>query len=192
MKLYTRKGDDGQTSLFNGQQVRKDDLRVETYGTIDELNAQIGVAVANLRGAAGAYQELEKRLLQIQSELFTLGAELATPPGGETARIPSVVADDSKRLEKWIDDACDPVPPIRVFVLPGGSLLAAQLHVSRTVCRRAERLVVTLAAQAPINPEIIIYLNRLSDLLFAWARYANHLAGIADIPWVNPRGARPS
>jgi cob(I)alamin adenosyltransferase len=118
--------------------------------------------------------------------LFTLGAELATPAAAAQARkIPHIAAEHSRRLEAWIDEAAAEAPPLKTFVLPGGSAIAAHLHLCRTVSRRAERRVVTLADQTAINPEIIIYLNRLSDLFFAWARMVNHLVGVADVPW-NP------
>lgn len=194
MKLYTKRGDGGFTSLFDGSEVRKDDARVTAYGTVDELNAFIGLAAAVAVQRAGAHStaELAARLTTIQSELFNIGADLATP---ETAahrdRVPQVADAEIARLEAWIDDATAAVTPLRSFILPGGDLLAAQLHVCRTVCRRAERLVVTLSAQSAsagaVNPKVVIYLNRLSDLLFAWARWANHAAGVGDVPWINPK-----
>jgi len=197
VKLYTRTGDDGTTGLLGGSRVRKDDLRVETYGTIDELNAHLGVARA--RVAEGprclVLDELASRIGDVQSELFALGAELAAPPPASAARsgqsaAPAVVRMDSAaiaRLETWIDDASAAAPPLRQFVLPGGTALAAQLHVCRTVCRRAERRVVSLSARAEVDPHIVIYLNRLSDLLFAWARQANSAGGVADVPWAAPQ-----
>lgn len=186
VKLYTKTGDDGGTGLFDGSRVRKDDLRVEAYGTIDELNAWVGLTICAIEPLAdrAKYDVLRARLTQIQAELFTLGAELATPvESAQAQKIAHVSAEQSKRLESWIDDAVAGVPPLKVFVLPGGSTLSAHLHLCRTVSRRAERRVVTLAGQMKINPEVVIYLNRLSDLFFAWARMANHLAGIDDVPW---------
>ncbi|HKQ49567.1 MAG TPA: cob(I)yrinic acid a,c-diamide adenosyltransferase [Phycisphaerae bacterium] len=188
MKLYTKTGDDGGTGLFDGSRVRKDDLRVEAYGTIDELNAWIGLTICAIGQAAERekFDDLHMRLTQVQAELFTLGAELATPAAAAQAKkIPHVAPEQSHRLEQWIDEAAAAASPLKTFVLPGGSPLAAHLHLCRTVSRRAERRVVTLAGQTPINPEIIIYLNRLSDLFFAWARMANHFVGVADVPW-NP------
>jgi cob(I)alamin adenosyltransferase len=190
VKLYTGTGDDGGTGLFDGSRVRKDDLRVEAYGTIDELNAWIGLTIASIGQLAerGRFDELCSRLTLIQAELFTLGAELATPAeAAQAKKIARVTAEQSKRLEGWIDEAVAGPPPLKAFILPGGSLPAAYLHVCRTVSRRAERRVVTLAAQSPINAEIIIYLNRLSDLFFAWARMANHTLGTADVPWKPPK-----
>lgn len=188
MKLYTKTGDDGGTGLFDGSRVRKDDLRVEAYGTIDELNAWIGLTICAIEQSGGGEKldDLHMRLTQVQAELFTLGAELATPAAAAQAKkIPHVASEQSRRLEHWIDEAAAAAPPLKTFVLPGGSSIAAHLHLCRTVSRRAERRVVTLAGQTPINPEIVIYLNRLSDLFFAWARMANHFVGVADVPW-NP------
>lgn len=186
MKLYTRQGDDGGTVLFDGTRVRKDHPRVESYGLVDELNAHLGVAAAGAvarRGEPG-FIELQERLMQIQCELFSIGAELATPMDSKNRRrIVPLSPEHARRLERWIDEASEAPPPLRSFVLPGGDPLAAQLHVCRTVCRRAERGVVTLAPAEPLNPEIVIYLNRLGDLLFAWARLVNHLSGQGDVPW---------
>ena len=181
MKLYTRSGDDGTTGLIGGGRVFKDDLRVAAYGSIDEANAAIGAAVAACHDALTAAM-----LREIQSELFVLGAELATPPGQNVQR-PLGVAPVA-RLEKWIDEASDEVPPLQNFILPGGTPVAAALHVARTVCRRAERAVVSLSRKQRVSPGAVIYLNRLSDLLFALARRANHRAGVADIPWAEPPG----
>ena len=190
MKLYTRRGDDGSTRLSDGTVVRKDDRRVGVYGMIDELNAQLGVAVSfvatavQAKAAEPAWKTLLERLTHIQSELFSLGAELATPAGAKNRdRIPTASSTQVSRLEAWIDEATAPVTPLKAFVLPGGDVVAAHFHVCRSVCRRAERDVVALAMSTRINPQITVYLNRLSDLLFAWARLANHLVGIADVPW---------
>lgn len=186
MKLYTKTGDDGGTGLFDGSRVRKDDWRVEAYGTIDELNAWVGLTVSTIDALSDRtkFDAVRERLTRIQAELFTLGAELATPDeSAKSKKIAHVAAEQSQRLEGWIDEAVAGVPPLKVFVLPGGSMLSAHLHGCRTVSRRAERRIVTLAARIKINPEIVIYLNRLSDLFFAWARLANHLAGIKDVPW---------
>lgn len=194
MKLYTKRGDDGKTSLFDGSEVSKDHARVEAYGSIDELNAFLGVvaAVATERPPFAADRKLADRVRLIQAELFQLGADLATPEdAGKRDKVPNITEAESKRLESWIDEACTASPPLTCFVLPGGDVLAAQLHVCRTVCRRAERCVVTLAETVQFNRQIIIYLNRLSDLLFAWARWANSSAGVADAPWVNPKSAKP-
>lgn len=190
-KLYTRTGDDGTTSLFDGSRVAKDHIRVTAYGEVDELSATLGLAASAL-GALPTRPEwtmLRERIATIQSELFTLGADLATPPTANEAkqkRVPHIGPVEIARLESWIDDAVAPVTPLTTFVLPGGGVAASHFHVCRTVCRRAERAVITLSHEAPINPNIVIYLNRVSDLCFAWARFANHAEGVADVPWVNP------
>jgi cob(I)alamin adenosyltransferase len=180
MKLYTKRGDDGSTDLFGGTRVAKDDLRVTAYGEIDETNAAVGSAAA-----VCADERIAEQLHQIQADLFVLGAELATPP----PRTPdcSVGEEDVQRLEEWIDAACEQVPPLRNFILPGGTASAAALHVARAVCRRAERAVVKLSHQQSSSPWPLIYLNRLSDLLFALARLANHRAGTSEHPWVPER-----
>lgn len=187
MGLYTRTGDSGDTGLFGGSRVRKDDPRVWAYGEADELNAWVGVAIASANERLPACEAIRERLTAIQNELFSLGAELATPP--ETAgqpKTPTVSAAMCKRLESWIDEASAAVEPLRAFVLPGGDELAARLHVCRTVCRRAERAIVTLARASDVRPDVLIYVNRLSDLFFAWARLANRLAGVDDVPWAAP------
>jgi cob(I)alamin adenosyltransferase len=192
MKIYTRTGDSGDTGLFGGGRVPKDDVRVDAYGEVDELNSVMGVAVAALEAAADV--QLADRLRLVQAELFTIGAHLATPAadgGGDPGpQIPPLDEGAPERMERWIDEAETEVQPLRSFVLPGGTAAAAQLHLARTVCRRAERRVVTLARGAGIDHRIVVYLNRLSDLLFTLARLANHRAGLADVPWnPNRRGA---
>jgi cob(I)alamin adenosyltransferase len=191
MKLYTRRGDSGATDLFGGQRVPKDDLRVEAYGTVDELNAELGLCLCTLE-ISGAVAE---PLRTIQSRLFEIGADLATPAfvideHGVSQPNPRVVprVDDGhvKELEAWIDAASGAVPAMTCFILPGGTELSARLHIARTVCRRAERACVSLAEREPVSEQVVTYLNRLSDLLFALARQANHLAGIDDIPWEKP------
>lgn len=179
MKLYTRQGDAGETGLFGGQRVSKCDARVACYGEVDETNAAIGLAVAGCSDA-----RIREQLLAIQSELFIIGGELATP--ASSAAPTRIAPADVERLERWIDEAMDQVPPLRQFVLPGGAPMAAQLHLARTVCRRAERAVVALAAHETTSPTIVVYLNRLSDLLFALARLANVRAGVPDVPWQAP------
>ncbi len=179
--LYTRAGDRGETSLFGGQRVSKDHLRVAAYGELDELNAALGVAMAFLR-----QRRVASLLRSVQNELFDIGAELASrgqaprEPGGEAFRLsPEQVV----RLEGWIDQYDAKVPPLKTFILPSGSRGASLLHLARAVCRRAERAVVTLAASEEVNPQILAYLNRLSDLLFALARYVNKTDGSAERPW---------
>jgi cob(I)alamin adenosyltransferase len=186
MKIYTRTGDDGTTGLFGGARVRKASLRVDAYGTVDETNAAIGRARATIAGGAAA--SLDEVLAPLQTDLFVVGAELATVPGKEgNLKMRLLDETDAARLEAAIDAAEQGVPPLKYFVLPGGSAAAADLHLARCVARRAERLVVELADEEPIRKEIVVYLNRLSDLLFTLARKANVLAGVEDVPW-KPRG----
>jgi len=182
MKIYTRTGDGGETGLFGGARVGKDDPRVEAYGTVDELNACLGVV-----RTLGASAQTAEALLHIQSDLFTLGAELACVPGKEDKlRMAMLGEPDITRLEDWIDRSEAPLEPLKNFVLPGGSAAAAELHRARTVCRRAERRTLSAGRASAIRAEVVIYLNRLSDLLFVLARYENHVAGVSDIPW-HPR-----
>jgi cob(I)alamin adenosyltransferase len=181
--IYTGGGDRGETGLFGGGRVPKDDPRVEAYGAVDELNAVLGSA-----RAAGLPEDLDALLARIQAELFVLGADLATPPDS-TARGDRVVrlAEGAARsLEPEIDRLDARLPPLKTFLLPGGSPGGAALHHARTVCRRAERRLVTLARQADVSPTAIPYMNRLSDLLFVMARSANARAGCPETPW-NPR-----
>lgn len=181
MRIYTRRGDSGRTALFGGPRVAKDDMRVEAYGTVDELNAAIGAA-AVVAQAANA----ETRLPLLQSDLFAIGTHLATPPpeGKRLApKLPSLPSGRIAEMEEWIDEALDEAGPLRNFVLPGGSGAAASLHLARAVCRRAERRVVALAAASPMDPLIVRYLNRLSDYLFAAARAENAVAGRGDVEW---------
>jgi len=187
MKIYTRTGDGGETGLFGGDRVSKASARVEAYGDVDELNSVLGVARLHRFGKGGD-DDFDRLLAGIQSRLFDLGAELANSKGKDLG-IPPVDDEDITKMERAIDRAEEEVPPLKVFVVPGGSPLAAHLHVARTVCRRAERRVVTLGAETTLRPEIVRYLNRLSDLLFTLARLANHRAGLADVPWTG-RGTR--
>jgi cob(I)alamin adenosyltransferase len=182
MKLYTKQGDDGRTGLIGGRRVFKHDGRVACYGDVDETNAALGVVIAS-----GMDKQTNARLQQIQGELFVLGGELATPTDEKPPT--SITQAHAMNLERWIDEACDETPPLRQFVLPGGSITAAQLHFARTVCRRAERSVVALAQQETISPWPVIYLNRLSDYLFALARLSNARSGVEDIPWTAPPSA---
>lgn len=187
MKIYTKTGDKGQTGLFGGQRVSKDSPRVEAYGAVDESNAVLGIVLTLLdEGDA-----LRDPLTRVQGDLFVVGADLATPQteGGAPAagRVPRIQAEDVTRLEGWIDAADEELEAMRTFILPGGTAAAAHLHLARTICRRAERRVVTLARTEAIAPQIGIYLNRLSDLLFVWSRLVNHRAGVKESPW-NPDG----
>lgn len=181
-RVYTRTGDQGETGLFGGGRVAKSHPRVAAYGAVDELNATIGAAVAGLTEADG----LQDRLTTIQRDLFAVGAHLATPPDARPrGHLPPLPTERVAEIEDWIDDAEAELDPLDSFVLPGGSVAGAALHVARTVCRRAEREVVALAAEEEqsLDPGIIIYLNRLSDLLFEWARLANHRAGVPETRW---------
>jgi cob(I)alamin adenosyltransferase len=179
LKIYTKTGDQGLTGVLGRQRLRKDDARIEAYGTIDELNAVLGVARAVVMDPSA-----DALAARLQDELFDVGAALADPdPEG---KFHGQIRDDHvARLEAEIDALVDEVEPMRHFILPGGTLQAAQLHLARTVCRRAERLVVHLAHQPGehVPTTLIVYLNRLSDLLFVLARAVNHRAGVADVPW---------
>ncbi len=167
-RIYTRGGDAGQTSLGDGQRVSKADLRVEAYGQVDELNALLGVALVS-----GVPDEMRPWLERIQNELFDLGADLAVPLDDTKRERTRITAEQVAHLEERCDEANENLEPLRSFVLPGGTEPAALLHLARTVCRRAERVTVALAAEADVNPEALAYLNRLSDLLFILARAAN-------------------
>ena len=182
MKIYTRTGDDGSTGLFGGPRVDKADARIEAYGTVDELNAVIGmVRLQQLPDA------LNKSLHRIQNELFSVGAELASPD--PTKHGLQVISERHiNRLEEWIDTIESKLPPLKHFILPGGCPAAGYLHFARAVCRRAERCVVALskASQANVSPELTHYLNRLSDFLFVASRMANQQAGHQEVIWTNP------
>ena len=182
-RIYTRLGDAGQTGLFGSARVDKDDTRVVAYGSVDELSAFIGWAVA------GDCGELNGRLQSVQQTLFDIGADLATPHGTAFRdRLGRLVEnEDVSALEKWIDECTDRTPELRAFVLPGGSEAGARLHIARCACRAAERLVVTLSKSEEVRPEILAYLNRLSDCLFAAARFVNHVSGVADVAWQKER-----
>ncbi len=179
MTIYTRTGDAGETSLLGGTRVPKDHLRVAACGDVDETNAALGVA------RALAAHELDAVLVSIQKQLFAIGAQLADPGGDVAAqRAKAAVTDAQVRaLEAAIDAREATLPPLRAFVLPGGSPAAALLHQARTICRRAERSVVTLAREAQIDPLVVVYLNRLSDLLFVLARAENRRSGDAEDLW---------
>ena len=171
--------------LFGGQRVPKDDARVEAYGEIDELNAVLGLAMGQL--ASEDLPEVARRLRVLQGDLFVLGANLATPAPEDGGRpndyIPPLTGERVVEMERWIDEAEIEISPLTSFILPAGTAGAATLHLARTVCRRAERRLITLGQRATIDPACLRFLNRLSDLLFVWARLANHRAGVPDIPW---------
>jgi cob(I)alamin adenosyltransferase len=179
-KIYTRRGDDGSTGLFGGPRVRKDDLRVSAYGDVDELNSALGIAREEVPEG-----DLRALIDALQSELFTLGAQLATPDAEAAPKeVPRISPEQIDRLEREIDRLTGELPPMKNFILPGGSRAGATLHFCRTVCRRAERKVVELAESAPVPQEALAYVNRLSDLLFVMARAANLRSGGREIPWV--------
>lgn len=178
-KVYTRQGDDGTTALGTGRRVSKSDPRIEAYGTVDELNAHIGVVLASNVAA-----ELVTPLRTIQNELFHAGAELCIPEADkEQMPRPHVAAPHVAALETLMDRLSEALPPLENFVLPGGTLAAGHLHVARTVCRRAERLVIALSQNQPVAADLVHYLNRLSDALFVMARFDNRAAGIAEPTW---------
>ena len=176
-KIYTRTGDEGQTSLGDGTRVPKTDARIEAYGTVDELNSTIGHVLS-----AGTADDVREWLERIQNELFDLGADLSVPEGADGERL-RVTQEQIDGLEAVCDTANDELEPLKSFVLPGGTEQAARLHVARTVCRRAERRATELAASEPVNGLVLAYLNRLSDLLFILARAANQSAGAAEPLW---------
>jgi cob(I)alamin adenosyltransferase len=181
MKIYTKTGDDGTTGLLGSGRVPKDDPRIESYGTVDELNAVLGLA----RATGGLDADTDSLVARVQNDLFAVGAALADPdPNGKFHN--AVAEGYADRLEAEIDRLEAELPPLTQFILPGGTAVAAQLHLARTICRRAERLVVHLGHQpgADVPHHLICYLNRLSDFLFVLARVANHRAGVADTPWV--------
>ncbi|MDE2661842.1 MAG: cob(I)yrinic acid a,c-diamide adenosyltransferase [Gemmatimonadota bacterium] len=190
MKIYTKGGDGGETGLLGGARVPKDDARVAAYGTVDELNAAIGVALA-LDPAAATLRDSRPALRAVQEDLFTIGARLAAANPGRLLRkgtISALSADRIDALEAWIDALDAELPALEAFVLPGGSPLAAQLHVARTVCRRAERGVTALLDEQPDLAEVVVpYINRLSDLLFTLARATNRRAGRDDAMWLPQR-----
>ncbi len=186
MKIYTKTGDKGETSLFGGQRVPKDDLFVEAYGTVDELNSCLGLAIA----MGEIPLEITEMLVQIQNFLFVVGSDLATPlnsPIRSRNDFPTISDDDVAWLEQKIDDLSEKLPPLKSFILPGGHKGSAFLHFCRTVCRRAERRVISLKGKEKINEKIIVFLNRLSDLLFVMARTVNHYNKIEDVSWKKPQ-----
>lgn len=180
MKIYTKTGDKGDTGLFGAGRVSKDSLRIEAYGTVDELNSFLGLAVAET-----THNEIKLMLKEVQNLLFTVGSDLASPNESKTESfvIPRVEEKFSVKIENYIDLISEQLEELKFFILPGGTKAAAYIHVARTVCRRAERKVVALNKQERINKNIIIFLNRISDFLFVLARFENKLSGIQDIKW---------
>lgn len=181
MKIYTKKGDSGQTSLFGGTKVMKDEIRIESYGTVDELNSVIGVILTHPLSDKG-----NSILMDIQHQLFILGADLATPQTKKT-KVERIGKKEITKLETLIDELDEELAPLTTFILPGGSPAGAALHMARTVCRRAERRTVSLAKSENISDECVIYLNRLSDLLFVLARFENKKADVTETPWVSKK-----
>jgi cob(I)alamin adenosyltransferase len=178
MKIYTKTGDQGTTSLFGGKRVSKADLRIDTYGTVDELNSWIGLVRDQ-----DVNQKRKDVLVAVQDRLFTIGSILATEPGNTKVKIPSLLEDDIVYLEKQIDAMEAELPPMRFFVLPGGNQSVSFCHITRTVCRRAERLTIALNATELVEPLVIPYLNRLSDYLFVLSRKMSHELGAEETPW---------
>ncbi len=213
MKIYTKTGDFGETGLVGGKRLKKDSTRIRAYGEVDELNATLGMCRCEIDKAASVQTSgvskrhekdsdavfsssaglafLEKILHQLQAELFDLGADLATPPEEKSGKndetswaFSDVLATQTSQLEQWIDELETSLEPLHHFILPGGSAPAAYLHLARTVCRRAERSIVALMEKEAVDPRIIPYVNRLSDLLFVMARYANVCTGIREEKWM--------
>ena len=178
MKIYTKTGDKGETSLIGGVRVPKYHLRIESYGTVDELNSYLGLIADTNKSA-----EMNKVLHEIQDRLFTIGSVLASDPEKSKMKIPDVHESDIEFLESHIDKMDDQLPQLKSFILPGGNIVASHCHVARCICRRAERLVVHLSSETEVPDVIIRYLNRLSDYLFTLARFVVHEAGDNEIPW---------
>lgn len=179
-RIYTRAGDQGQTHLASGQRVSKDSPRIECYGTVDELNAFVGMASIS---AAESLPALVPILRRVQHELFNLGSILATRPEDVHPKQARVTDADVRQLEIEIDRMNEELAPLRSFVLPGGTRLNTELHACRTICRRAERLAVSLAREESVHPQTIQYLNRLSDAFFVWSRWVNHTLGVPEVLW---------
>ncbi len=179
-KIYTKTGDQGNTSLFGGRRLSKSHLRIESYGTVDELNSFLGLLRDGINDT-----ELKNQLQEIQDRLFVIGSNLASDPE-KSLPVPDVLDTDIELLEKAIDAMDEKLPPLKNFILPGGHPLVSQAHICRTVCRRAERLIVALAQSESVAPIVLQYLNRLSDYFFTVSRYLAHSLGVEEIPW-NPR-----
>jgi cob(I)alamin adenosyltransferase len=192
-KIYTRSGDDGETSLLGGRRVRKNDLRIEAIGSVDEVNAALGVTRMELSRADAAPPELDRELSRIQHRLFDLGAELAAPTGA-ASRTATIGDTEIAEIEASIDRYEAGLEPLHAFILPGGAPAAAQLHFARCVCRRCERRLVQLAASEPFRGEVLRYVNRLGDYLFVVARAVNQANQVPDVLWqkADQRGGPPS
>lgn len=191
MKLYTKSGDDGTTGLFSGVRVVKDHQRIESYGTIDEFNASLGMCCS----ACEKHNSLHRRLLEIfsilQSRMFDIGADLATPEGtNNEAKIKRIASEDVSEIEGWIDEIDAQNTPLKAFVMPGGTELASRIHLARTICRRAEREMIKLSHGEAVGNFLVVYVNRVSDLMFAMARLVNKNAGVQDVPWLPARSRK--
>lgn len=185
-RIYTKRGDTGETGLAGGQRVAKDSPRIEAYGAVDELNAFVGLASISCKEQLGQDPQiglLAGMIRRVQHELFNLGSILATKPEDVHPKQARITSAEVEQLEREIDAMNEDLPPLRSFVLPGGTRLNADLHVTRTVCRRAERLLVALAREEPVPPEAIQYLNRLSDAMFVWSRWANFVLHVPEVLW---------
>jgi cob(I)alamin adenosyltransferase len=183
-RIYTKTGDRGTTALFGGKRVPKNHYRVEAYGTVDELNSALGIAIAD----AQMPEPLRNVLVELSRRLFTLGSDLATPlEPPQRVQVPRIATSDVEWLERWIDQWEEQLPPLKNFILPTGSTPSALLHHARTVCRRAERAVTTLAEYEPIGDAVLPFLNRCSDFLFVAARLANATLGVSDVEWHPPK-----
>lgn len=191
VKVYTKTGDKGTTGLADGSRIPKDDLRIDSYGTIDELNSIIGICRQNINKIPAHEQKLlDTWLFAIQNDLFNLGSDLATPLQSRWEKMITINESDVKQLEKIIDYCQNLLQPLREFVLPGGTILNSYLHLARTVCRRSERLIVTLSKETEINPQIIPFINRLSDLLFVLSRWVQKLVNKNEVTWDKNMGVR--
>lgn len=191
-RIYTKGGDKGETALAGGQRVPKDSARIEAYGTVDELNAFVGLAAVTCgeeTARAVRLGQLADILRRVQHELFNLGSQLATLPKDLHPKQARITAAEIEQLEREIDAMNEELPPLRSFVLPGGVRLNAELHAARTICRRAERLTVALGRLEETPPEAVRYLNRLSDALFVWSRWASHVLGVPEVLWEPNRAA---
>lgn len=177
--LYTRTGDSGTTSLVGGERINKNSTRLDAYGTIDEFSSFLGVVLSD----PDCPEDIRTYLLRVQNRLFDVGCYLATLPAPDTRPVLSGMDEAVAEAESWTDDLDERTPKIRAFVLPGGCPLSAHTHVARTVCRRAERRILSLAEESYVDPDLIRYINRLSDFLFILARYFNHLAGVEELTW---------
>lgn len=194
-RIYTKRGDSGETSLVNGRRVPKDDLKIEAYGTVDELNSFVGmtrVTAQDLANTCQPLQSLADILLRVQHELFNLGSVLATDPQEVHPEQPRVTEADVAQLEVEIDRMNAELSPLPSFVLPGGCRLNTELHICRTVCRRAERIVIALSRKEDVSKDAIRYLNRLSDALFVWSRWACLKSGVAEVLWEPNKAASGS